>query len=186
MNSTPNGECGVHVLAGFGFNDTRFGATRSASTPPAPGRSQDDRSAAAPKQGINPLAVRRYCNQYGDSVLNGWGERRGEWQFGLGIQHEILPRLSGEFVYHRRTYSNITMSDQLHDRLRPVQRRATCTTCQDDSLLNYSNPSYDFFTVKAPTDPSLPGGGGYTILGLYDVHDIRRGAGDRPDVHGRS
>jgi hypothetical protein len=35
------------------------------------------------------------------------------------------------------------------------------TTC-NHSLLNYSEP-VDDFTVKAPTDPKLPGGGGYTI-----------------------
>ena len=35
-------------------------------------------------------------------------------------------------------------------------------------MLNYTNPSYDFYTVIAPTDPRLPGGGGYRILGLND------------------
>ena len=29
------------------------------------------------------------------------------------IQREILPRLTGEFVYHRRIYTNLTLSDQL-------------------------------------------------------------------------
>jgi hypothetical protein len=35
-------------------------------------------------------------------------------------------------------------------------------------MLAYSSPTYDFYTVKAPTDPRLPGGGGYTIIGNAD------------------
>jgi hypothetical protein len=42
------------------------------------------------------------------------------------------------------------------------------TVCQDGNLA-YTNPSYDFYTVTAPTDPRLPGGGGYRILGLNDI-----------------
>ena len=38
-------------------------------------------------------------------------------------------------------------------------------TCQDGNL-NYTNPSYDFYTVVAPSDPRLANGGGYRILGL--------------------
>ena len=28
------------------------------------------------------------------AVLSGWGVRNADWQFGVGIQHEILPRVS--------------------------------------------------------------------------------------------
>ena len=158
MNAANNGECGAFS---FGFNDlAHFGQDPGTV---GLGTIQCGRT----ESGINPLA-QAYCNQYGDSVLNGWGERRGEWQMDVGVQQEILPRLTGEFVYHRRTYSNLTMSDGLTigcDRF----GGADYTTC-NSSLLNYSNPSYDFFTVKAPTDPNLPGGGGYTVTGLYDIH----------------
>ena len=56
------------------------------------------------EQGI-PAAVQAYCDAYGDTLLDGWGKRRSEWQFGLGIQHEILPRLSAEVTYNRRRYA---------------------------------------------------------------------------------
>ncbi len=39
------------------------------------------------------------------------------------------------------------------------------TDCQD-GYLRYTNPSYDFYSVIAPTDPRLPNGGGYRVLGL--------------------
>jgi hypothetical protein len=40
--------------------------------------------------------ARAYCDAYGGNLLEGWGVRQNEWQHGIGIQHEILPRLSGE------------------------------------------------------------------------------------------
>jgi hypothetical protein len=161
LNPATNGECGAFS---FGFNDlAHFG-----KDPGTVGLStvQCGRTEAA----INPLA-QAYCQQYGENVLSGWNQRRGEWQFDIGVQREILPRLTGEFVYHRRTYSNLTMSDGLTigcDRYGGPTDFSTC----NQALLNYSNPGYDFFTVKAPVDPRLPGGGGYTITGLYDVHAL--------------
>src|SRR4029453_5504547 len=86
------------------------------------------------EQGI-PAAVQAYCNQYGESLIDGWGRRRGEWQFDL-----VCARFNG------------------------TRDQAAC----NDALLNYSSQSYDFFSVTAPTDPRLPGGGGYRVLGLYD------------------
>src|SRR6185312_5152294 len=160
LNPANNGECGAFS---FGMNDlTHFGAD-----PGTTGLStiQCGRTEA----GISALA-QSYCQQYGQNVLNGWNDRRGEWQFDIGVQREILPRLTGEFVYHRRTYTNLDMRDGLTigcDRFGGT----TYSTC-NSSLLGYSNPSYDFYTVKAPTDPNLPGGGGYTITGLYDVHAL--------------
>jgi Carboxypeptidase regulatory-like domain len=158
-NSNPNGECGALQ---FGFNDVaHFGkdpGTNGLTTVQC-GRNDP---------GIDPRAI-AYCNQYGQNVLSGWNERRGEWQFDLGVQREILPRLTGEFVYHRRVYTNISLSDGLTigcDRFGGATDFGTC----NQALLNYSNPSYDFFNVAAPVDPKLPGGGGYTVTGLYDVH----------------
>src|SRR5215475_13374228 len=161
MNPANNGECGAFT---FGFNDlAHFG-----QDPGTVGLTtvQCGRTDA----GISALA-QSYCSQYGQNVLNGWNQRRGEWQFDLGVQREILPRLTGEFIYHRRVYTNLSLSDGLTigcDRFGGATDFGTC----NQSMLNYSNPSYDFFSVQAPSDPKLPGGGGYTITGLYDVHAL--------------
>jgi hypothetical protein len=158
MNPANNGECGAFS---FGFNDlAHFG-----KDPGTVGLTTVQCGRTDP--GISPLAT-AYCNQYGENVLNGWGERRGEWQLDLGVQREILPRLTGELVWHRRTYTNLTVSDGLTigcDRFGGATDFATCNA----ALQNYSSSFYDFFTVQAPADPRLPGGGGYTVTGLADV-----------------
>ena len=74
------------------------------------------------EQGIFP-PVQAYCGTYGDNLISGWGKRRYEWQLGIGIQHEILPRLSGEVTYNRRLYRNLTVDRPAGSRLRPLQRR---------------------------------------------------------------
>ena len=121
------------------------------------------------ESGVFPQ-VQAYCATSGDNLISGWGKRRYEWQIGIGVQHEILPRLSGEVTYNRRLYRNLTVQDQLGlgcDRFNGATDHDTCV----DAMLAYSSPTYDFYTVKAPTDPRLPGGGGYTD------HRQRRPAG---------
>ena len=54
------------------------------------------RCAAAP---INP------------DILDGWGVRPSDWQFGASVQHEILPRTSLEVGYHRRWFQGFTVTD---------------------------------------------------------------------------
>jgi hypothetical protein len=157
-----NGEC---TGFSFGNNDlTRFGrdplGLDAAGIPIGLATTQCGRQEA----GI-PASVVAYCDAYGESMLEGWGRRQSEWQFGIGIQHEILPRLSAEFVYNRRSYFNLTTSDQLGigcDRYNGAQ---DVRTCQDGNL-NYTNPSYNFYSVQVPSDPLLPDGGGYTVIGL--------------------
>jgi hypothetical protein len=117
------------------------------------------------EQGI-PADVQAYCAKYGDTLLEGSGKRRAEWQFGFGVQHEILPRLSAEVTYNHRKYANLTVSDQLGigcDRY----NGADLQTCLDGNA-SFTNAQYDFFRVVAPSDPNLPDGGGYTVRGIIN------------------
>jgi hypothetical protein len=172
LNTAANGEClGFNTIVDAFFtpgNDTtRFGkdplSLDASGIPIGLATTQCGRT----EQGI-PANVQAYCNAYGKSVLDGWGNRRKETQFGIALQHELLPRLSAEVTYNHRWYSNILVSDQLGLGCDQFNGATTLQAC-DDALLKYSSPSYDFYTVTAPTDPNLPGGGGYKILGLNDV-----------------
>ena len=135
------------------------------------------------EQGI-PADVQAYCDAYGETLLDGWGKRRSEWQMSLGIQHELLPRFSAEFTYNRRNYSNLTVSDQLGigcDRFNGAQELSAC----QDGYLNFSSPNYGFFSVTAPSHPDLPGGGGYVIRGLANPNaTLPVGTAVRRDDHG--
>jgi hypothetical protein len=107
---------------------------------------------------------RDYCAASGQNLLSGSGVRRSEWQFGIGVQHEILPRLSGEVTYNWRKYKNLTDSDTV---LRGCDYFLGADPNQCfDNLLNFISPDYDFFAVTVPNDPRLPDGGGYTIRGI--------------------
>ena len=116
------------------------------------------------EQGI-PAAVQTYCDACGETLLEGWGRRRNEWQLLLGVQREILPRLSGEVTHVRIKHSNLTLTDQVGvgcDRFNGAQDLQTCV----DGNFNYTNQSYDFYNLQVPADARLPGGGGYRVRGV--------------------
>ena len=45
------------------------------------------------------------------AVLEGWGTRNHDWQFGVSLQQEIVPRVSAEVSYNRRTWGNFFVTD---------------------------------------------------------------------------
>jgi hypothetical protein len=121
--------------------------------------------------GVSP-SVRAYCQASGQNLLSGWDQRRAEWQLGIGIQHELLPRLSAEITYNRRWYYNQQVTDTLNNGCElygdPAALGASYGQACIDATQNLVNPTYDFFTAYAPLDARLPGGGGYAITGIAD------------------
>ena len=75
------------------------------------------------------------------AILEGWGVRPSDWQFGASVQHEVAPRTSVEVGYYRRWFQGFTVTDNL------------ASTPAD----------YALYTFTAPTHPNLPGGGGYAV-----------------------
>src|SRR5688500_7615995 len=75
------------------------------------------------------------------ATLTGWGVRENDWQWGLTLQQEVLPRVSVEVGYARRWFQGVTVTDNL-------------ARTPDE---------YDSYVLTAPTDSRLPNGGGYPI-----------------------
>ena len=165
-----NGECGGES-GGSSNNARRFG------------RSPNDLDANLQRIGIGTVycgqnepsispVIQTYCNNYfaagGKGLLEGWNRRRYEWQYSLGVQHEILPRLSGEVTYNYRKYYNQTVTDTVGsgcDLYASSDTPVNPQQCMAD-LLNFQSSYYDFYAVQAPLDPRLPGGGGYQVAGI--------------------
>jgi hypothetical protein len=81
------------------------------------------------------------------NVLSGFGKRPDNWEFSTGIQREVMRGVSIDFSYFRRWYDNFLV----------LQNTATPAS------------AYDSFSITAPVDPRLPGGGGYTIPTLINI-----------------
>ena len=47
-------------------------------------------------------------------VLQGWGVRPYDWQWGASVQQEILPRTSLEVGYARRWFNNFFVNDNIN------------------------------------------------------------------------
>jgi hypothetical protein len=88
-------------------------------------------------------------------ILEGWGVRPWDWQLGASIQREIVPRVSVEVGYHRRWFGNFFVNDN----------RAVGPN------------DFDQFSLTAPRDAKLPGGGGYAAP-YYDVKTAKFGQVD--------
>ena len=119
--------------------------------------------------GVLP-AVLEYCNAYGESLTDGWGRRDYRWQSGIGIQHELLPRLSVELTWNRRRTSNVTVTDRIGQGCDRFNSDIDVRSC-NQMFLDYTHPDYHFYSFVAPKDPRLPGGGGYRITGLSTTNN---------------
>jgi hypothetical protein len=99
-------------------------------------------------------------SRVGDDILNGWGVRQGDYQFGINAQQQLLPRVSATVGYNRRWWKNYTSVDNIN------------TTPAD----------YEKVTITAPTDPRLPGGGGYPVT-FYTLSPAGGAKGSFTETH---
>jgi hypothetical protein len=82
----------------------------------------------------NPNAL----TQVNPAVLSGWGVRPYDWQVGVSVQHEILPRTSLEVGFARRWFKNFFVNDNI----------------------NLAASDFQTVTLTAPLNSKLPNGGG--------------------------
>jgi hypothetical protein len=86
-------------------------------------------------------------------LLRGWNKRGYDWEFGVGVQHELVPRVGIDVSYFRRWFGNFLVIDNLA----------------------LADTDFDRFSIPAPSDSRLPGGGGYAVEGLFDVRPQKFG-----------
>jgi hypothetical protein len=81
------------------------------------------------------------------ALLEGWGVRPNDGQFGISLQREVFARTSVEVGYHRRWFGNFDVTDNL--------------------LVGPAD--YDSYSLTVPADSRLPDGGGYVIQDLTNI-----------------
>ena len=108
-----------------------------------------------------PWSVQNFGNKlapttsYDSEILNGWNIREFTWDLGVSVQQQLAPRVSVTVGYVRRVWGNFTVTDN----------RAV------------GPADFDPFTLTAPANPRLQGGGNY-IVTAYDVKEARFGQTD--------
>jgi hypothetical protein len=83
-------------------------------------------------------------------LLHGWDVRPNDTQLGIAVQQEILPRLSVEVGYRRRWFGNFTYTNNY----------GTGAGCGVGLLDCVTFDQYDGYSIQAPVDDRLEGGGG--------------------------
>jgi hypothetical protein len=82
---------------------------------------------------------------YSPSIMEGWGVRPNNWEYSVGLQQELLPRVSASVGYFSRVYGNFFVQDNE----------------------NLAKTDFTEYSITVPTDPKLPNSGA-TVSGLYD------------------
>jgi hypothetical protein len=93
---------------------------------------------------------------FSQAVVSGWGVRPSDWQLSASVEQEWGGRVSLSIAYTRRWFHGFLAVDNLA--LEPSDLTA--------------------FSLIAPADPRLPGGGGYVVSGLSDVVPDKAGQVD--------
>jgi hypothetical protein len=90
---------------------------------------------------------------YPSAITSGWGARGYQWEFSGGVQQQVTSRMSINVSYFRKIFGNFLVTDN------------TLVTPSD----------YSPYSITAPMNPLLPGGGGYQVASLYDLNPNKVG-----------
>jgi len=89
----------------------------------------------------------RVTTVFSDDVMKGFGVRPYNWDISTEIQHELTTAISLSAGYYHSWYGNHTVTD--NEEIGPAD--------------------FEPYSIMAPVDARLPGGGGYRVDGLYDI-----------------
>ena len=81
----------------------------------------------------------------------GGGVRDYNWDMTTEVQHQLTSAISVTAGYYRNWFGNFSATDNLE----------------------VGPEDYSPYCITAPTDPRLPGGGGYQVCGLYDISEAK-------------
>jgi len=84
---------------------------------------------------------------FNQDFFNGWGHRPYEWDISTSVQQQLMRSVAVNIGYFRRWFGNFSVTNNLA----------------------VSAADFNSFSVTAPVDSRLPGGGGYLVSGLYNV-----------------
>jgi hypothetical protein len=88
-----------------------------------------------------------FTKTFDPELIHGWNKRNYNWEMGVSVQQELMPRVGLTVGYFRRWFGNFYTANNRN------------TTSSD----------YTPFSIPIPSDPRLPGGGGGMVTGLYNV-----------------
>jgi hypothetical protein len=93
--------------------------------------------------------------QFNNDTRFGYGNRGYNWEFSTSVVHQLSSRVGLDIGYYRRWFGNF----------------------QTIENTVWSASSFDKFSITAPLDSRLPGGGGYVIPNLYNLNPAFVGQG---------
>jgi hypothetical protein len=106
-----------------------------------PATGQVDTCAALTGNNLNFGKLGNATTTTNPELLRGWGVRPNDWQYGITVQQQIIPRVSLDVGYSHRWFKGVQVTDNI----------------------NRSPSDFVSYTLTAPTDSRLAGGGGYPI-----------------------
>jgi hypothetical protein len=120
-----------------------------------PGANGECGALSDPLFGANNSAAVLNQLTWDEDARTGWNKRGFNWEFSTGIQHEILPRVSLDVGFFRRWYGNFQVVDNLA----------------------LAASDFNVFSLTAPADSRLPGGGNYAVSGFANIKPTLPGGG---------
>jgi hypothetical protein len=115
-----------------------------------------------PMQNMNFGKVATNITQYDPKVDGGWFNRGYDWEVTAAVEHHVTGGVAARVAYYRRWFGNAGFGTGV------VGGSAT-------DNLDVTPADYSPLCVVTTSNPLLPGGGGQTLCGYYDLNPNKVG-----------